>query len=1272
MKISLLATGSLQQAMRSVVLCGLLLALLASNVFAWPTSSQWIAVPKNGSPIHDPQGDANGSRNIVPDGGNLSAAYVFNDGVNIYFRFRLDDDPTGTGGQGLLKSFGWGFEIDTDQNADDYEWLMMCDGITSPEIVALRENTEKSHLGDPSDTAERIAAQYPLAGNYQITAADTCYDSQNNPTGVCNAQYDYRDYFLDYKIPYSVFKAATGITDTTLIRFFVGSSSAANNLTENGADLVAGSDLYSMASDFVTPFGTLPSDLTFYDGKVRFVDSLNGTLDRNVEAPGNPLFLRIDDFDQTNQLNPSGVLVVTVTSPTGDSERVNLYATGVQGKYTGSLPTSGTVNSPGTLYILPTQTAAVTYLDAVTANRSQNIARTDTILFAANGTDIAVTKSVDNLAPAEGQVVTFTIAAANQGPSNVTSLSITDQLPAGLTYLSHTTSQGAYTSGTGIWSITTNLAAGATATLTLRATVNAGTSGLTLVNTARLTASTPSDGYAANNTASATVKIGGTDLRVTKSVDEPLPLEGDSIVYTVRVLNLGPSNTSGVQVTDLLPPGISYVSHTVTQGTYTSGSGLWNVGVLNNGAGALLRITATVNAGTRGTTITNTASLAASTQPDTNPGNNSDSAAIRVEYLDLSLTKKVRRYAPSTTSFGDNVAANVTNTVEFQVEVKNNGPHNASGIVVTETLPIGLTYVAGSATVTNGTYNSSTGAWALGSLPDKATATLLFRATVNNGTAGQILNNEARITAVNQPDSKPGDEYDVASVAVNGTDLRITKTVNNATPNPGASVTWTVTITNDGPNQATGVTASDLLPTGVTRTSHTTSQGTWSATGGNPSYVWSVGTINVNASATLTIVTSVNAGTTGQTIVNNAFITGADQTDPNDGNNVASASIYVSGTDLAVTKTVNDATPNIGQDITYTITATNKGPAAATGVVVHDLLPPELAYVSHAPAAASYVSATGLWTIGNLAVGASTSLTITAKVKSGGQKLVIANTATVTAAQADPVPANNTATVDIFVNATDLAVAKTVSNATPNEGSNIVYTITVTNGGLNNATGIEIDDILPAGVTYVSSVPSPGHGYYAAGLWLLGNLSSSSSATLQITASVDSGTSGSTITNTASLLKLDQIDTDSSNDSASVAIAPATTPTLTLVKSADTASAAPGQTITYSLTTFNSGPGGAVTVIFKDHMSPFTSWNLDAYGAGQPFQLVDSIPASGLTLGAPVYSNDQGATWTYTPISTGGGAPVGHDATVTNWRIPMNGTMRVNGSLTLRYKVQVK
>ena len=109
----------------------------------------------------------------------------------------------------------------------------------------------------------------------------------------------------------------------------------------------------------------------------------------------------------------------------------------------------------------------------------------------------------------------------------------------------------------------------------------------------------------------------------------------------------------------------------------------------------------------------------------------------------------------------------------------------------------------------------------------------------------------------------------------------------------------------------------------------------------------------------------------------------------------------------------------------------------------------------------------------------------------------------------------------------------------------------------------------------------------------------------------------------------------------------------------------------YAVQATNTGPGAASSVVLSDRMDRYTSFSLNAFGAGVPFQFTDGVPSSGLSLGTPVYSSDGGATYTYTPISGGGGAPAGYDANVTNWRIPMSGTMPANRTCSVSFKAIV-
>jgi uncharacterized repeat protein (TIGR01451 family) len=134
-------------------------------------------------------------------------------------------------------------------------------------------------------------------------------------------------------------------------------------------------------------------------------------------------------------------------------------------------------------------------------------------------------------------------------------------------------------------------------------------------------------------------------------------------------------------------------------------------------------------------------------------------------------------------------------------------------------------------------------------------------------------------------------------------------------------------------------------------------------------------------------------------------------------------------------------------------------------------------------------------------------------------------------------------------------------------------------------------------------------------------------------------------------------------------------PKFVVTKTADKTNVAPGQVVTYASQLTNSA-GYAINVILTDTLSPYTALAVDGFGAGVPFQFVDGGTPSGLTLGAPLYSRDNGVSWTYIPSSGGGGAPAGFDANVTNWKIPMSGTMNGwSGSpnpypgFTVNYKV---
>ena len=133
--------------------------------------------------------------------------------------------------------------------------------------------------------------------------------------------------------------------------------------------------------------------------------------------------------------------------------------------------------------------------------------------------------------------------------------------------------------------------------------------------------------YNQSNTVVALLHIVATaaDIRVTKTVSDPTPAVGTNVTFTVAAKNLGPNNATGVQVRDVVPAGVTFVSAIASQGSYSAGTGIWSIGSLANGATAKLRVTVTVNTTSR---VTNTAVRVAGTPTDFDPANNSATAHV--------------------------------------------------------------------------------------------------------------------------------------------------------------------------------------------------------------------------------------------------------------------------------------------------------------------------------------------------------------------------------------------------------------------------------------------------------------------------------------------------------------------------------------------------------------------------------------------------------------------------------------------------------------------
>jgi uncharacterized repeat protein (TIGR01451 family) len=308
-------------------------------------------------------------------------------------------------------------------------------------------------------------------------------------------------------------------------------------------------------------------------------------------------------------------------------------------------------------------------------------------------------------------------------------------------------------------------------------------------------------------------------------------------------------------------------------------------------------------------------------------------------------------------------------------------------------------------------------------------------------------------------------------------DLSTTKSDSPDPVFPGASLTYTVGYANNGPSDASGVTVIDALPAEVTFVSATPDQGTCIHSVGV--VTCDIGSLTASASGQIEIVVTVGSSVApGTTLTNNATVSSITTPDPDTSNNGAMETTTVPEiADLEIGKSDNFDPVLPSANLIYTIGYANNGPSTATAVQVVDLLPAEVIFVSATPDQGTCSEASGVVScdIGTLGSGAHGQVSIAVTVSpSAVPGSVITNNATITAnpATVDPSTGNNATSEDTAIQAVaDMSIGKGDDSDPVAAGTPLTYTIDYDNLGVSDATGVEVVDTLPAGVTLVSATP---------------------------------------------------------------------------------------------------------------------------------------------------------------------------------------------------------
>ena len=705
----------------------------------------------------------------------------------------------------------------------------------------------------------------------------------------------------------------------------------------------------------------------------------------------------------------------------------------------------------------------ITSVDDARGNFTDN----ETVNIIAN-TTLVVIKDAEIKELNPGDTVHFIITVIAGGSSDSLNVNLNDILDAklldvaGATYAVDGVNKGSWTGSIDLGNMLTGTAV--TVDIWAKVLSSADRDVFNLVNVT-------SDEHPEGNISNTTVHVRIVDLAVDKLVNNSVPKYLDMIEYTIVVVNNGPDKSFNVTVGDLLPDGVKFIS---SNGQYNPDTGVWFVGDLDNNESAILKIVVQV---IKIGDITNEVNVTG-TGHDTNLTNNNASVSVNVpESVLLNITK----VANSTIIVaGENVG--------YTVVINNYGPSVASDVVLKDIFNskelLNLQYSLNGVDWLD--YNGSV---SLGDINAGADVTVYFRAKVNGSVRGDVLNTVNITTSVD--DARGNFTANETVNVIANTTLAVIKDAEIKALNPGDTAHFVITVIAGGSSDSLNVKLEDILDAGLLDVK----SATYRINGGNLTnytQIISLGNMHTGSKIVVDIYAAI-LSTTGQDIFNCVNVT----SDEHPEGNTSNTTIHVNIADLEIIKIVNNATPNYGDEITYTITVRNNGPDNSTNIKVSEVLADNFKFISANASKGYYDLTNGVWAVGNLTNNETAKLVITVKIVKTG---FIQNNVSVNGTGFDPNVTNNNATVNITVPQTaDLSVVKIVNVDRVSVGNRITYTIVVKNNGPDTALNVYAVDKLSDALKFVSYKASVGVYDPATGIWTIGNLTNKSNATLEIT-----------------------------------------------------------------------------------------------------------------------------------------------------------------------------
>ena len=718
------------------------------------------------------------------------------------------------------------------------------------------------------------------------------------------------------------------------------------------------------------------------------------------------------------------------------------------------------------------------------------------VIVAANGADLSIVKQAPTALVA-GQTATYTLSVANAGPGAAESVVVTDAIPAGLEFMDAT--------GTG-WSCVEaastltcerpSIASGATApviTLTVAVPETASNTG-SIVNTATVSSSTPDPDPDNNSSQTTTPLDRSADLAI-KKWHEGTAIPGDRITYTLAVRNEGPSQATGIAVSDPLPTGLSLVSATGEGWTCTGTTTVncTHAAPLEPGQSAeAISVVAEVLA-TAGDAISNTATVTGN-EPDPTPGNNSST--------DGAETDRVFDGIESVSHPGKAVAGGPA--IPVTVRAYNAGPGSVpagADAIHTVTLPRGTTLTGYSGSGWTCTPASGAGPLTVTCrLPltsdwkvDTSLTPLVLDVSVaagetENKTVEAVLTTTSDVREVDLINNRASD---VITLETNA-DLQLTTTSSAALIAGGPAKPLAFTVKNNGPAADPGpITVRFSRLNGLDLTAAIGSPWVCEETDGRLVCTLTGVTLAAGESAP-TLALEVRA-TDPEMLAGSFDLTGivsSAQPDNDPSNDAATAPITVTTyADIWTSKSASPTLVTAGDTVTYTLTVSNGrpygGPSVARDVYMTDDLGALGLTIESVDAVTTGLDCSASTAVvvscysPMLGVGETATARVVARTdpawSTSGRAITNRVTATSSTPGGERPPGEATVTTS---QSSTLALSKTVrdrvagSRLTP--GGAVTYVMEVTNEGPADATGATLTDVVPSEITPTVAV---GNGW---------------------------------------------------------------------------------------------------------------------------------------------------------------------------------------------------